>query len=105
MRKGSSISTALALLFIVGISTGDGVRAQAPPGAGPSVAPRSKRVHPLVPADQTSSPAQPHGPSGNAPVTLSGSWQALTNTPPGAVDNCLLLTDGAVMCHGYGSRN
>jgi hypothetical protein len=99
--RSSALSAALAVVFVVLGSTGDGVRAQAP-GRGPSIAPRSKRQHPLLPPGQGMSQAQPQGPSDNSPVVLSGTWQAIT-TPPASVDNCLLLTDGSVMCHGYAS--
>jgi len=34
-----------------------------------------------------------------------GTWGALTNQPPVSVTNCLLLTDGRVLCQQYGSRN
>jgi hypothetical protein len=84
-------------------SVNDGVKAQAPAGAGPSIAPQSRRVHPLVSTDSTPA-GGPQGPSDSSPVVMSGSWQAVT-TPPAAIDNCLLLTDGGVMCHGYGTRN
>ena len=36
---------------------------------------------------------------------VGGAWSQLTNLPPTAVDNCLLMTDGTVLCHQYGGRN
>ena len=34
-----------------------------------------------------------------------GTWTQLTNLPPVALDNCLLMTDGTVFCHRYGTRD
>src|SRR5689334_12012107 len=101
-RVPATISAAVAALLVI-LSVTDSIRAQAPGGAGPSVAPQAHRVHPLVSTDSTPA-GGPRGPSDTSPVVMSGSWQAVT-TPPAAIDNCLLLTDGGVMCHGYGTRN
>jgi len=67
------------------------------------VAPQARRAHPLVTTDAP--PSHPTGgePAPASPVVMSGTWQALT-PPPAAITNCLLLTDGTVMCQGYASR-
>jgi hypothetical protein len=36
---------------------------------------------------------------------MPGTWKKLKNTPSFGVDTALLLTDGTVMCHEYGSPN
>jgi uncharacterized repeat protein (TIGR01451 family) len=38
-------------------------------------------------------------------ATARSQWTALTNAPPAFLDTCLLLTDGTVMCHQYGSNS
>jgi len=38
------------------------------------------------------------------PSEAQAQWTALTNAPPGFLDNCNLLTDGTVVCHEYGSN-
>ena len=99
--RSSALSAALAVVFVVLGSTGDAVRAEAPNGNGQKNG-HIKRAHPLVPPGQGQGQATAPGqPDGGAQV-LTGTWQAIT-TPPASVDNCLLLTDGSVMCHGYAS--
>ena len=49
-------------------------------------------------------PAAPAAP-GIAPAVTPGTWSALTNQPPVSITNCLLLTDGRVMCQQVDSRN
>lgn len=34
---------------------------------------------------------------------MAGTWKSLGHQPPVAIDTMLLLTDGSVMCHDYGS--
>lgn len=36
---------------------------------------------------------------------MASPWKKLNNTPPFKVDTMLLLTDGAIMCHEYGTPN
>ncbi len=36
--------------------------------------------------------------------SVGGTWQPLANTPPVKVTNCLLMTDGGVMCHRYATN-
>lgn len=38
------------------------------------------------------------------PSAAQAQWTALTNAPPGFLDNCNLLTDGTVVCHEYGTN-
>jgi len=38
-------------------------------------------------------------------ATVRSQWTALTNAPPAFLDTCILLTDGTVMCHQYGSNS
>src|SRR5438067_2148835 len=40
----------------------------------------------------------------NSPTISTGTWTALAHQPPVAITNCLLLTDGRVMCQRYGSN-
>ena len=100
-----TISAAVAAWLVLVGSSGDAVRAQAPATAGPSVAPQARRVHPLVTTDSPPSRPSAGEPAPAAPVVMSGTWQALTHPPLAAVTNCLLLTDGTVMCQGYATRN
>jgi hypothetical protein len=45
--------------------------------------------------------AQTVGSTGSA----GGTWTQLTNLPPVALDNCLLATNGTVMCHQNGGSS
>jgi hypothetical protein len=53
--------------------------------------------------DSTQGPAQ-DDPVAEVTQELTGTWTALAHAPPANLDTCLLLTDGAVMCHQYNSN-
>jgi hypothetical protein len=48
--------------------------------------------------------AAPAEPTSELTQGLTGTWTALAHAPPAPLDTCVVLTDGGVMCHEYGSN-
>ncbi len=75
-------------------------------GAGHRLAAEESHSHRPLPRVHlvSKTPTPPGGPAGAAPP-VGGSWTQLTHLPPVALDNCLLMTDGTVLCHGNATRD
>jgi hypothetical protein len=85
---------------------------QSPPGFGFNVSQPSPVISGMSPPSAATAVTATNASGGSnaftgfsIPSTGLGSWAPLTNQPPGVVNNCLLLTDGRVICQLVGTNN